>query len=167
MGLVGIAEMNIDYFEAMRRGFYGNNKDLPDGLDLGQVNDSKQSLLHAAVAFKDSTVASQLILKGIDVNLSDENGQTPLHYCAIYGDLAVAELILRSGGDMSKVDKYGNTALWTAVFNARGNYTFVEKLLEMGGHKYASTKNTHGISPLQFAERINDRSLLKLLEHYK
>ena len=47
-------------------------------------------------------------------------------------------------------DIYGNTALWTAVFNAKGENDIVELLLEQGAN--FNHKNKSDRTPKQMAE---------------
>jgi ankyrin repeat protein len=62
-------------------------------------------------------------------------------------------------------DIYGNQALWTAVFNAKGNYTVVEAFLKF--KQDVEHKNKYGKSPLDFAKQITDQFLIKILENHK
>jgi ankyrin repeat protein len=102
-----------------------------------------------------------LLSRGINVNQRDKKGRTPLHYAAAHNRLSLAKEIINKGGDINIADVHGNNALWTAVFNARGNYELVELFVEKGGDSL--TKNKYNRSPLDFANQINDKKLIELL----
>jgi ankyrin repeat protein len=59
-------------------------------------------------------------------------------------------------------DEHGNTPLWTAVFNAKGDYVIVEQLIQASANP--NSQNRHGRSPLDFARQIKDRDLISILE---
>ena len=75
-----------------------------------------------------------------------------------YSYLAPAEL-------NTEKNDFGNTPLWTAVFNANGNYELVELLLKHGANP--NSVNNADNTPLKFAETIQDEELIKKLKtHY-
>jgi ankyrin repeat protein len=102
-----------------------------------------------------------LIRRHINVNQQDNDGMTPLHYAAVYSNHSLAEKIVNAGGSLKIVDKHGNGPLWTAVFNARGSYSIVDLFLRRGADPHH--KNNHGLSPLDFAKRIEDSVLMQRL----
>jgi ankyrin repeat protein len=106
-------------------------------------------------------IGLDLIERGIDVNHKDDKGQTSLHYCGVYRNLELAESILLNGGDPNIRDVYRNNAMWTSVFNARGNYELVKLLVVNGGG--IASKNTSNRSTLDFARQINEQKLLDIL----
>jgi len=153
--------VEIDLFQAVRR----NNTDFfysqIDNMDINQTDEDGQNLLHEAVAFHNNLLAKELITRNINVNHKDVNSQTPLHYAANNKETELAKLILNNGGDLSIEDKYGNQPLWTAVFNAKGEYDLVKEFLNFKPN--VNHKNKHGKSPLDFAQQINDKSLVNIL----
>lgn len=71
-------------------------------------------------------------------------------------------MIIDHGGDVNLIDEHGNNALWTATFNARGNYDIVKMFLSASGnHEH---KNNHGRSAYDSARQINDQVLLKMFQ---
>ncbi|MCK6649162.1 MAG: ankyrin repeat domain-containing protein [Bacteroidia bacterium] len=84
-----------------------------------------------------------------------------MHFTAVFNDQLVASEIIHNGGNLEIADNYGNTPLWTAVFNARGNYELVRLFLKNGANSLH--KNNAGRSPLDFALQIKDEILVKLL----
>lgn len=155
---------DADVFQSIRRDGAAALKWIANVDDLQIKNDSRQSLLHVAIAAGNRPAIESLLTAGIDVHAVDENGQTALHYAAAHNNLDAAEQILLRGGDASMVDLHGNTALWTAVFNARGRYDMVTAILNHGGRSSITTKNKHGKSPLDFAQQIGDEVLVSLLQ---
>lgn len=147
----------MDIFQLIRCHEYSKNL----VFDVDIVNEESQSLLHEAIAAKNQTAAIDLIHRGIDLNMKDRRGQSPLHYCALYGDLKTAQEILRHGADVNLRDDHGNNALWTAVFNARGNCEIVRLLKRSKSDP--NSRNRHGRSPLDFAKQIEDRELISIL----
>ncbi len=151
----------VDLFQAIRRndtdGFYSQI----DNVDINQLDEDGQSLLHEAVAFNNSSLGKELIAKNIDVNHKDMNSQTPLHYAANNKEIEIAMLILNNGGSLNIEDKYGNQPLWTAVVNAKGDYKMVEQFMKFNPD--VNHKNQSGKSPLGFAQQINDQSLISIL----
>ncbi|KHS62172.1 ankyrin [Pectobacterium brasiliense] len=130
--------------------------------NVNVTNEYGQNLLHEAIAYGNVAVVNKLIELGVDVNHQDDKGQTPLHYAAQHKMKDVAEIILMNKGDVFVTDKFGNQALWTAVFNARGDYDIVSLLLTH--HSLPEHKNNSGRSPLDFARQIKDTGLISILD---
>lgn len=151
-----------DVFTAIRLNDTSKYYELILSNNINVLNDNKRNLLHVAIAFKNIEICRDLIERGIDVNHKDYNGQTPLHFCAQYRNVEIAKVVLSINGDPNIKDSYGNNALWTATFNARGNYELITLLIEKGGD--ALSKNLSNRSPLDFAKQINDLELIKILE---
>jgi ankyrin repeat protein len=128
--------------------------------DVNIRNADDENLLHVAIAYSNNDAAVELIHQGVDVNAQDRTGRTPLHYAGAYQNAMVARQILEHGGDLEILDEHGNSPLWTAVFNAKGNYDVVNVLIERGAAKTAYLKNKHGRSPIDFAAQIGDTVLL-------
>lgn len=133
---------------------------LKDNLNL--INEFGQNLLHEAIAHGNDEVSIALIELGIDLNHQDSKGQASLHYAAARNQAEVVARILTQGGDVTVTDSFGNQPLWTAVFNARGNYRTVSALLAHGAD--TAHRNKAGRSPLDFAQQIQDTELILLLK---
>lgn len=88
-----------------------------------------------------------------------------LYFAAEYGELKLAAELLELRINVDEKNDFGNTPLWTAAFNAKGNYELVELLLRHGANPN-SVNNTDN-TPLKFAETIQDEELIKKLKtHY-
>lgn len=150
-----------DIFKTVRSDEWDTFVELIEEVDINTINEYKQNLLHEATANNAARIAKELISLGINLNQMDRNGQTPLHYAALYKNDDIAYAILEAGGNSNIRDNYGNNALWTAVFNARGDYNVVTILMSFSSD--ATTKNAAGRSPLDFAKQIDDYTLIELL----
>lgn len=154
----------IDFFQTIRREGDEAVLRLRELTDVNLLNDSGENLLHVAIAYSNTAAALELLRLGVDVNHQAVNGMTPLHYAAVQKNASVARGILDCGGNPAIVDIHGNSALWTAVFNARGEFSIVELLLNHGAGSVAHLKNKHGRSPRDFAAQIGDSTLIALLD---
>ena len=132
--------------------------------NISQQNSEGVSLLHEAIAYKQNSIALELINKGIDLNLQDRQGRTALHYAASYLNKEVTENLVRYGADVNIIDKHGNGALWTAVSSARKDYGLFEFILKSGGNPL--TKNIHGLSCVDCAIKNNSAALKTILKKY-
>ncbi len=148
-------------FQAVRLNNTDQYNELILLVDINILNEYNQNLLQEAIANSRTMIGLDLIERGIEVNHRDSKGQTSLHYCGVYRNWELAELILLNGGDPNIRDVYGNNAMWTSVFNARGNYELVKLLVVNGGD--IVSKNTSNRSALDFARQINDQKLLDIL----
>jgi len=148
-------------FQAIRLNDNSLYKELILSTSINILNEYDQNLLQEAIAFGETLIGMDLIKRGIDVNHKDRDGQTPLHYCGLYRNLEIAQAVLMASGNPNIQDIYGNNALWTSVFNARGNYAVVKLLVENGGD--VASKNTSNRSPLDFAKQINEQELIDIL----
>lgn len=125
------------------------------------MNEEEQILLHEAAASDNDGCAREIVNRGADLNAIDANGMTPLHYSAANGSTRVAEILVGSGASLSVSDKFGNEPLWTAVFNARGNYEIVSLFVRNGANP--KHENKAGRSPVDFAKQIRDPGLTDIL----
>ncbi|HEY2838943.1 MAG TPA: ankyrin repeat domain-containing protein [Pirellulales bacterium] len=155
--------MATDFFQIARRGNETEVACFSDLNDINMVSSDKQTLLHAAIAYRNRAAITALLKLGINIDSQDINGATSLQYAITNGDYESTEALLIRGADISLQDIHGNTVLWTAVFNARGQYDFVDLLMRPGASQFNKLKNVHGHSPLDFASQIKDTHLVRLL----
>lgn len=157
-----IKDINMSYneiFSIIRVGTYEQYEKNIVVVDIDCCNEYKQNLLQEAIAASKNDIAKDLINR--DIDNQDSNGQTPLHYCAQYLNIEIARLLLSKSADINIEDAYGNNPLWTAVFNARGDYRMVELFIEYNANIYHLNKA--GRSPLDFAKQIDDTKLVQIL----
>ena len=150
-----------EFFSIIRLGTYALYEKSIVGVDIDCCNEYKQNLLQEAIAACKNDIAKDLINRNIDLNHQDSNGQTPLHYCAQYLNIEIARLLLSKNADINIEDAYGNNPLWTAVFNARGDYRMVELFIEYNANIYHLKQK--GRSSLDFAKQIDDTKLVQIL----
>lgn len=148
-------------FQSIRLGEKQSFLSIIDAIDINTVNELEQNMLHEAIAYDQPDIVEILLQRRINVNQRDVKGQTPLHYCGLKNMTVFAREILAYGGNHSAGDNYGNEPLWTAVFNARGEYDTVDLLIKSGANP--NHKNNNGKSPLDFANQIGDEDLILLL----
>jgi uncharacterized protein len=155
--------MNIeDIFQTVRLNNFMDLQEILKTTNVNIENESKQNLLHEAAAFGSIECTLELLNHGIDTNHQDNKGQSPLHYCAANRTNTIAEYLLKKGASLSIEDNYSNQPLWTAVFNARGEYELVRLFIINGADP--NHKNKNGKSPLDFAIQINDKKLEESLQ---
>ena len=152
-------EKNI--FSVVRNGQYDQYQESIKSVDVNCQNEYGQNLLQEAISSNKDDIAVDLVDRGIDVNHQNSKGLTPLHFCAQYLNICVAELLLNNKADVNATDSYGNNPLWTAVFNADGDYRMVELLVKHGAD--TQHKNKANRSPLDFARQIEDADMIKIL----
>lgn len=124
---------------------------------------SGRTLLHNAILEELSSIVTYLINNVPELlEKGDKKGLKPLHYCALKNDVKTAELLVKKGVNVDSVDNYGNTPLWRAVFESRGEkYEIVIFFISLGANP--TTKNNTGISPLDFANEVDDKKLIEIL----
>ncbi|MEM7430356.1 MAG: ankyrin repeat domain-containing protein [Pseudomonadota bacterium] len=123
--------------------------------------DAREPIHHAAFS-GNVPVITWLLDNGADADSQDRHGHTALHFAVQEKHVDVIARLLDHGVDPTLVDSHGNAPLWRAVFDARGEYDIVKKLIAAGADPLA--KNNSDRSPLDFAETIGDRDLIALLK---
>jgi ankyrin repeat protein len=136
---------------------------ITNGSDLNARDQFGATPLHYAIAEKNSDVIELLLTRDADVTAQDADGLTALH-CALEHELThvAKDLIEKNPRVIGISDKYGNQPLWTAVFNAIGNYELVALLLDNGADP--NHRNNADRSPLDLARRKGDAALIEILE---
>jgi ankyrin repeat protein len=157
--------MNLDIYDMAEDNLIDDlNKLLAQGVNVNTKDEFGYTALHYAISRKNKTIAMILLEHGADVTIQDDDGATPLDYAAEYNLYVVAEAILKKDPQALNIeDKHGNQPLWTATFNAKGNYEMIKQFMNFAPD--VNHKNKHGKSPLDFAQQINDESLVNLLKY--
>lgn len=102
----------------------------------------RNAYMHAGKSY---SISSFVCLRSFDVN----------------SNIEIARLLLSKNADINVEDAYGNNPLWTAVFNARGDYRMVELFIEYNANIHHLNKA--GRSSLDFAKQIDDTKLVQIL----
>ncbi|WP_299773316.1 ankyrin repeat domain-containing protein [uncultured Pseudoteredinibacter sp.] len=118
--------------------------------------------LHYAESIKE---LDKLLVEGLDINLQDDNGWCALHFYAQDRRFELMQRLIENGANLNLIDSHGNPPLWTAVMNAKGDYSCVELLLSSGA--IFDQKNKHGRSPLDMANTIKAGGLEELFAKYQ
>lgn len=154
-------DKDVNLFKVVESGNIQTYMSSIENFDINITNQSGLSLLHKAIAHQRSEIAFDLVWRSINVNIQDSKGQSSLHYLAFFPDIALAKAIINNGAILDLKDHFGNTPLWYAVFNARGNYDYVELLIQNKANP--NFLNNAGRSPIMFALQINDQRLIEIL----
>jgi len=98
--------------------------ELPDG-------EARTPLIWAA-AHNRIELLHWLICRKANVDHQDRIGYCALHFAAQNKHTEVARILLNSAASTELRDIHGNTPLWTAAFNARGDFGVFQLLLSHG-----------------------------------
>jgi ankyrin repeat protein len=151
-----------EIFQIIRLNNNSKIKELINSKTIKLLGENHQSLLQEAIAFENTEMALFLIEQKIDFNNQDFEGSTALHYAIEHNQFSITKMILENNANVNIQDIRGNSPLWTATFNSRGNYVFVKLLLEFRAN--TKLKNKYGLTPIDFAKRIEDIGLIEVLD---
>lgn len=116
------------------------------------VDRQGRSELHKCAFDGTAPDAVRLIDAGEDPALQDNDGYTPLHFAAQEGNIEVAKVLLDRGVPFDSTNKFGNTPLSVAVFNSKGDGTFIALLRRAGADPRHG--NNFGQTPVGLARLI-------------
>jgi ankyrin repeat protein len=105
----------------------------------------KRTLLILSASKGKDKLLNYLIENGANINFQDKNGYSALHFASQNNEIEIIEILLNKGANPNIRDLYGNSPIWTAIFNAREDFSIVKLLLENNAD--IETKNNHGKSP--------------------
>jgi hypothetical protein len=117
------------------------------------------SLLHIAVAHRDTAEIDHQLKRGVPVDLLAREGDAPLHWALPQDDLTIAELLLQRGSPVDVRSDEGATPLMNAVQS--GKEEKVVFLLNQGAHPDAT--DLRGFTSLHRAAEMGHLHLVKLL----
>lgn len=103
-----------------------------------------------------------LIKYGANPNYQDRTGYSGLHFCGQEQNIEIATILLDNGADPNIKDEHGNSPLWTALFNAKGNFKTVKLLRFYDADP--EPKNLHGRSPNDMAKTIYGKEIDELIK---
>jgi len=136
-----------------------------NGADPDELDECGATPLCAAIAERRADISMLLLELGADASVQDIDGSTALHWAVENRLPSVLESLLKKCPDAVSIsDKHGNQPLWTAAFNARGNYEMVECLLRFGADPHH--RNKVELTPLDIPKRMKEPALLELLESF-
>jgi len=143
--------------------YLGIKKYLKNGGDLSETNESGESVLACAIRAKcDQDTLMLLIEYGADIFDTDDEGVSIFDIAITYDNIAITNYIIERGTDVNTTTRQsGFTALMAAV--CYGRIEIVKLLLEKGAD--ISIKDSKGFTAMDFARKMNKKSILKLF-HY-
>ena len=138
-------------------------KYIKDGADLEEANESGESVLAMSFRYKcDMDLVMLLVDSGADIHDFDEEGVSVFEMAITYGNLDMVEYMIEQGVDVNSTQRRSRfSPLMAAV--CYGRIEVVEVLIDYGANKDAI--DSKGISVLDFARKMNKKSILKLLDY--
>lgn len=132
--------------------------------DVNQkVGPNNETLLHAAILYKQNLFAKELIKRGADIEARTTSNIRPLMSAAIANNVSLLKKLMVSGAEVNAFDKEGNTALIAGIIAK--NAEIVENLLK---HPEINLKhsNNEGKKAIDLAvgNSENDRDIKTRLE---
>jgi len=143
--------------------YLGIKKYLKNAGDLSETNEIGESVLACAIRAKcDQDTLMLLIEQGADIFALDNEGVSIFDIAITYNDIEMVNYIIERGIDVNKTArKSGFTALMAAV--CYGRIEIIKLLLEKEAD--VSIEDSKGFTAIDFARKMNKKSILELL-HY-
>jgi ankyrin repeat protein len=133
----------------------GNN-DIVKRLLLESGVDSCDSHLRSpliwATFYNNIDLLDWLIFNGANLNHQDRNGYCALHFAGQQRNLESAILLLDKGANINLTDIHGNPPIWTAIFNAHGDFRLVKLYASKGAN--LDNENKSKMTSRKLAETI-------------
>ena len=143
--------------------FIGIKKYIKDGGDLEDSNESEESVLAVSLRYKcDNDLVMLLINSGADIYDFDEEGVSIFEMAITYNNLEIVNYIMSKGIDINNTQrKSGFTPLMAAT--CYGRVEIAKLLIDKGANINAT--DSKGISVVDFARKMNKKSILALLDY--
>ncbi len=143
--------------------YMGVKKYLKDGADLEETNDIGESVLACALRARcDMDLLMLLIESGADIFDFDEEGVSILDMAITYDNLEMVNYLIENGMDVNQTNRRsGFTSLMAAACYGRVE---IAKIL-LANEVDQNAKDSKGFSAIDFARKMNKKSILKLLDY--
>jgi len=143
--------------------YMGVKKYLKDGADLEETNDIGESVLACALRARcDMELLMLLIESGADIFDFDEEGVSILDMAITYDNLEMVNYLIENGMNVNQTNRRsGFTSLMAAA--CYGRVEIAKVLLANGVDQNA--KDSKGFSAIDFARKMNKKSVLELLDY--
>jgi len=154
------------WLELLRSNDYlGIKKYIKNGADLSEENETGESVLACAMRERcDEDIINLLIESGADIYAFDEEGVSVFDMAITYDNRYMVNYLIEQGIDINKTTrKSGFTALMCSA--CYGRVEIARILLENGADQNA--KDSKGFQAVDFARKMNKKTLLELLDYDK
>jgi len=143
--------------------YLGIKKYIKSGADLSETNEAGESVLACALrAGCDMEILMLLIESGADIFDFDDEGVSIFDMAVTYDNKEMILYLIEQGKDVNETTRKSRfTALMAAACYGRLEITKI--LLEHGADQGA--KDSKGFTAVDFARKMNKKSILKLLEY--
>ena len=143
--------------------YIGVKKYLKEGADLEETNDVGESVLACALRARcDMDLLMLLIESGADIFDFDEEGVSILDMAITYDNIDMVNYLIDNGMDVNQTNRRsGFTSLMAAA--CYGRVKIVKILLQNNANQTA--KDSKGFSAIDFARKMNKKSVLELLDY--
>jgi ankyrin repeat protein len=143
--------------------YLGIKKHIQNGADLSKTNEAGESVLACALRARcDKDTLMLLIENGADIFDFDDEGVSIFDMAITYDNLEMVNYLLEKGQDVNKTTrKSGFTALMCAA--CYGRTEIAKVLLDHGADQ--NVRDNKGFSAVDFARKMNKKSILELLEY--
>jgi len=142
--------------------YLGIKKHIKNGADLEETNEAGESVLACSLRAQcDMETIMLLIDNGADIFDFDNEGVSIFDMAITYGNIAMLNYLLEQGVDINATTRRsGFTPLMAAVCYGRNE--IVKILIAQGVNQKA--KDTKGFTAVDFARKMNKKSILSLLD---
>jgi ankyrin repeat protein len=143
--------------------YLGIKKYIRSGGDLSETNEAGESVLACALRAQcDMETLMLLIENGADIFDFDDEGVSVFDMAVTYDNKEMINYLIEQGKDVNQTTrKSGFTALMAAA--CYGRVEIAQILLENGANVEA--KDIKGFTALDFARKMNKKSILSLLDY--
>lgn len=151
------------WLELLRNNDYiGVKKYIKSGADVNDSNDNGESVLAYAIrSHCDFDLLMLLVESGADIFDFDEEGVSIFDMAITYNNIEMVKYLIAKGVDVNKTKRRsGFTSLMAAA--CYGRVEIAKILLENGANQ--DVVDSKGFSAVDFARKMNKKSVLKLLD---
>ena len=143
--------------------YLGIKKYIRDGANLEETNEAGESILASALRARcDEETLVLLIESGCDIFDFDDEGVSILDMAITYDNEFIVRYLIEHKFDINNTNRRsGFTALMAAA--CYGRIEIVKILLSKGVNQKA--KDSKGFTAIDFARKMNKKSVLELLEY--
>ena len=143
--------------------YIGIKKYIKSGADLEETNDVGESVLACAIRARcDQETLMLLIESGADIFDFDDEGVSIFDMAITYDNIEMINFLLEKGMDVNTTNRRsGFTALMAAA--CYGRVEIAKILLANGADQ--TLRDSKGFSAIDFARKMNKKSVLALLDY--